>query len=80
MSHPSVSELKALACSDCPADVTVQRGKGVNGPALVVYVVHADSCPWCTAHVPVGGATIIERGALLRHVRACEPDVPTSGV
>ena len=77
MSAPmSIADLQALACADCPAAVTVQRGQSLTGPQLVVFVVHADTCPWSIAHVPVGGATLIKLGGMLRHVRASDQDVP----
>lgn len=61
------TELQALACEDCPADITVQRGHGITGPVLVVLVAHDPNCPWCRVHVPVGGAALAVPGALLRH-------------
>lgn len=72
---PSPSELHALACEDCDAEVTVQRGHGIAGPVLAVTVVHRDTCPWAVRCVPVGGALLTKPGALLRHVREGEPDV-----
>lgn len=65
--------LKALACEDCPAAVTVQRGQGAGGAVLTVVVEHADSCPWAAACVPAVGALLVRPGALLWHRRAGDP-------
>ena len=75
----TIAELRALACEDCNAEITVQRGQALAGPQLVVYVVHEDTCPWSLTHVPVGGATMTGLGAMLRHVRASDADVETGG-
>lgn len=71
----TATELQALACGDCIAKVTAHRGVGVAGPVLVVVVEHASTCPWAGQFVPVGGATLLKAGALLRHVRDGELDV-----
>jgi hypothetical protein len=71
-----LTELQALACEDCPARVTVQRGRGIAGPVLVVVVEHHRTCPWAGRFVPVAGATVTRPGALLRHIREGEPVVP----
>jgi hypothetical protein len=69
----TTADLKALACEDCPADVTVQRGRTHDGgTALVVVVAHAGTCPWARRCVPAGGATIVRPDAILRHVRASD--------
>lgn len=77
MTNPAMTtaELQALACEDCPAAVTIQRGQGIAGPVLVVFVVHEDSCPWAARCVPLGGATLIRANAMLRHVRASDPAI-----
>jgi len=72
---PSSAELQALACGHCPAQAMVRRGQGVAGPVLTVFVVHDDDCPWSRVHIPFGGATLIGQNAILRHVRASDPDV-----
>jgi hypothetical protein len=72
----TVSDLAALACEDCPAAVTVQRGQGLAGPTLVVWVTHDDDCLWSRAHVPVGGVSLFRPDAILRHTRASDVDVP----
>jgi hypothetical protein len=75
MSEPTLEDLQGLACEDCPAEVIVQRGHGLSGPVLVVFVVHADPCPWARVNVPAGGATLIGETSILRHVRASDRDV-----
>lgn len=74
----TLNELRALACSDCPAQVTAQVGRALDDSLVMTVVVeHADSCPWAAANVPVGGATLVKPGAVLRHCRAGDDrDVP----
>ncbi len=72
----TTEELQALACEDCPAQTTVQRGADTDGRmVLTVVVEHEDSCPWAAANVPVGGALLVKPAGLLWHRRAGDPEL-----
>lgn len=67
-------ELQALACEDCPAAATAQRGPNAEGRmTLTVVVEHEDSCPWAAANVPEGGALLVKQDGILWHRRAGDP-------
>lgn len=73
----TLNELRALACEDCPADVTAQVGRALDDSLVMTVVVeHADSCPWARAYVPAGGALLARPTGLLWHRRAGDPDEP----
>ncbi|MEU9657560.1 hypothetical protein [Streptomyces chartreusis] len=60
------SQLQALACEDCPADIRCTTLQGLNGPVLTVVITHEPTCPWLARVAPEGATLVRERG-IVRH-------------
>ncbi|WP_158289938.1 hypothetical protein [Micromonospora sp. S4605] len=73
----SISDIKALACADCPAEVNVIPSvSGVTGrPLGVVSVIHADSCPWAARYVGAPLAIVARPEGILIHFRTGTDDI-----
>jgi hypothetical protein len=60
------SQLQALACEDCPAEIRCARLQGLRGPVLAVVIDHEPTCPWL-ARVAADNITTVFEGGIVRH-------------
>ena len=63
------SDMEALVCADCLAEVSVPRGIGVYDSVRVVSVGHESTCPWLARVAPEDATLSYDFGVLVHFAR-----------